>query len=75
MIKLYLFQIISFYLGSRTINKKRFYKGRTTHATNTNLAEFDELKEFNVHLKEHAKIFIDALGFDYEKIRNLRLWY
>jgi len=55
-------------LDKDTINKKRFYKGRTTHATNTNLAEFDELKEFNVHLKEHAKIFIDALGFDYEKI-------
>jgi uncharacterized protein (TIGR02466 family) len=55
-------------LNKDTINKKRFYKGRTTHSTNINLAECDELKDFTTFLMLHAKTFLENLGFDYEKI-------
>jgi hypothetical protein len=55
-------------LNKDNINKKRFYNGKTTHATNTNLANYDEFSDFTIFLKSHAKVFLDNLGFDYEKI-------
>jgi len=68
--------IIMKQLDSENINKNRFYNGRTTHSTNNNLAELTEFSEFTESLKSHAKIFIDELGYDYEKIsENFKPYY
>ena len=56
------------YLNDEKINRKRFYKGRTTYETQHNLAEQSEYIEFVDYLKSVANTFLTDLGFDYNKI-------
>ena len=56
------------YLNDEKINRKRFYKGRTTYETQHNLAEQPEYIEFVDYLKSVANTFLTDLGFDYDKI-------
>ena len=63
-----LYEPILKHLDWEKINRKRFYKGRTTYNTSKNLAVEPEFEGFVNHLKDTANVFLTELGYDYEKI-------
>jgi len=56
------------HLNKNKINKDRFYLGKTTYDTETNLALKKDFKGFVKYLKSIANIFVTELGFDYTKL-------
>ncbi len=56
------------YLNLQKINKKRFYKGKTTYDTEINLANDPIYFDFVNFIKKKAEIFLNDLGYCYNTL-------